>query len=346
MHDSQKLKPTFPRLYTIHSQKGGVGKTTVSIAIAAWAAVYHKKRALIIDADMTGVSLIDIPDWKGNAEVQYFNDLILAKPNDFAKYGEIWFEKTANRSKDGIQKFCRRIPKWNKIKYMPASPCFEDISKVVPLITQENFLKFFQHRLEDIIAMVIKDQYEVIIIDHPPGLHGISIASLNITCNDSNDNKGKFEHKITKKSCSSHAILTTTPDPPDYLALFPSLFCYLSGNEPDSIDIFLNKATMEARFDPPIAYQYIFDDLKEKTENSEFKDKREGITVEWINKVEAKAKNKGGLAGSFIPGFKLNDIFPTIKRIRENPSTTKRYGGIEGWCTQVGEMIGLYSSIK
>lgn len=36
----------FPRLYTIHSQKGGVGKTSVAIAIAGCAAIFHKKKSI------------------------------------------------------------------------------------------------------------------------------------------------------------------------------------------------------------------------------------------------------------------------------------------------------------
>lgn len=63
MTTGNKDNKTFPRLYTIHSQKGGVGKTSIAIAIAGFAAIIHQKKALIIDADMTGVSLFDMQGW-------------------------------------------------------------------------------------------------------------------------------------------------------------------------------------------------------------------------------------------------------------------------------------------
>ncbi len=75
-----------PHIYTIHSQKGGVGKTSIAIAIAGLAAIWQGKNALIIDADLTGTSLIDLPGWANSEghpkseEPTYINKLILASP--------------------------------------------------------------------------------------------------------------------------------------------------------------------------------------------------------------------------------------------------------------------------
>jgi hypothetical protein len=44
-------------IYSIHSQKGGVGKTSVALALASIMAKGYNKKVLIVDADMTGTSI-------------------------------------------------------------------------------------------------------------------------------------------------------------------------------------------------------------------------------------------------------------------------------------------------
>ncbi len=63
MQEKSKEEILSPRLYTIHSQKGGVGKTSIALAIAGFGAIYHNVKSLIIDADLTGTSLVDVPGW-------------------------------------------------------------------------------------------------------------------------------------------------------------------------------------------------------------------------------------------------------------------------------------------
>ncbi len=126
------------RVYTIHSQKGGVGKTSLAIAIAGWSSFKHKLETLIIDCDLTGTSLIDLL-WKGDGKQQkyqahYLNRLLLASPIAFSGY-----EKG-----DMGSAFYLPVPDSRKLHYIPSSPVLEDIRSIVALISQENMLHFFK----------------------------------------------------------------------------------------------------------------------------------------------------------------------------------------------------------
>lgn len=247
MTNNQNDTIKFPRLYTIHSQKGGTGKTSIAIAIAGFAAIFHDRKALIIDADLTGTSLIDIPGWYSSPQKPvYFNELILANPRDFRRFTDITThdkseqsEQKLNRQK--LNKFYHEIPDSNNlIFYMPASPYLPDIRNTVPLISQEDTLHFFRHRLEDIIVTAVIDEFEVIIIDHPPGLYGISTASLDIVLDQNDIDHKEFTRldklyrstpqfsRDTNSQFTAHSLFTTTIEPVDYKALIPSLSVFLN----------------------------------------------------------------------------------------------------------------------
>ena len=179
----------YPRLYTMHSQKGGVGKTSIALAVAGLENILNKKRVVVIDMDMTGASLIDIYSKNKEKNKKYFNDLLFAEPHDFATYTPICRESnhsSANKENVILPLFCHKVQiDALSIRYIPASPLLKDILKVVPLISQENHLHFFKHRLEDIIS-ILWDDFDVIIIDNPPGLFGISRASLDMVIDGAN----------------------------------------------------------------------------------------------------------------------------------------------------------------
>lgn len=170
MADNQENDLHFPRIYTLHSQKGGVGKTSIAIAIAGLAAIHYDKMTLIIDADFTGTSFLDIPDMIKVDKKEYFNDFMLAKPSEFEKYTPITSGKTNEKIKETRKKFCWNVPDGDgKIFCMPGSALVKDMKKIIPLISQEDHLRFFRHRLEDILVTATMAGFEVIIIDHSPG---------------------------------------------------------------------------------------------------------------------------------------------------------------------------------
>jgi cellulose biosynthesis protein BcsQ len=101
--NNQGKEKTYPKIYSIHSQKGGVGKTSIALAIAGWEAERNKKKVLLIDADLTGTSIKEVVKRKKNEgktkppEYVYINKLILASPGDFGKYTPIISKKTSRK---------------------------------------------------------------------------------------------------------------------------------------------------------------------------------------------------------------------------------------------------------
>ena len=225
----------YPRIYTIHSQKGGVGKTSIALAIAGLESCLHNKKTLIIDADFTGTSIGDLWPEKDTHAVKYFNDLILAKPNEFGTYTSIL--PRTGKGKPTLSEFYFKQNEF-EIYIMPGSPIYDDILKIVPLISQEDHLHFFKHRLEDIIVAVLRDEFEVVIIDNPPGLFGLSRTSLVMAIEKiSNDVKRLKDSSgstrleklysmvminSVKRSLNLIALLITSPDEVDHKALVPS----------------------------------------------------------------------------------------------------------------------------
>jgi hypothetical protein len=214
----------YPRIYTIHSQKGGVGKTSISLAIAGMsAAIGHK--TLIIDGDMTGSSIADVPGMKCDGG-DNFNKLILAKPNDFLQYTATWPSRPESQGKNLEEKFCRQMPNHDSVYFIPSSAAAADVESIVPLIAQEDHLHFFRHRIEDILAAAIQSDFKTIILDHSPGLFGFSKATLQMClewgiCQDKS--KQRIGHLLKKcPKVSLQALLVSSFEPHDYKAVLAS----------------------------------------------------------------------------------------------------------------------------
>lgn len=309
MEEKTGKEGQFPRLYTIHSQKGGVGKTSIAVAIAGFAAIFHKKKALIIDADMTGVSLYDVVGWSDGKSPRYLNEILLAPPRRY----EAIFNKHVD-SDDSLSNYFHNIPECENIKYIPASPCMTDITCIVPLISQEDFHRFFRYKLEDIIAAAIKYQFEVIIIDNSPGLFGISKSTL----------------EISLKEVESRAIIVTSTDPPDYLSLFPSLSNILErlGKKAHPFVLILNKIiASDGQRDEAFIYKRLLDDLSSMS----FSDDRI-LYPEFINDVRTMLTETGGLAAPHVDDFNIDNIVQTIKNIESTGSASGKFGK---WCQEI-----------
>lgn len=361
MEDNRQSEIHFPRIYTIHSQKGGVGKTSLAIAIAGFASIFHNKKTLIIDADLTGTSLIDVFESSEGQHKKYFNELILANPKEFEKYTPLTSEHSTKEAEDSMNLFCRVVPQSKDIFYMPSSPRFADILRVIPLISQEDQLHFFRHRLEDIITTAFIDKFEVIVIDHPPGLFGISTATLKMVFDQvitqinhsySDNDKTRlnrlgqlFTNYPGFKGIAAQAFLVTTPDPADYRALLPS-FSVLINNDNYlekfkelnmEIAMVLNKAGGgEGKREPIFQYDEI---LKKVEAPNAFKDGREVSRV-LISAIRAMAKKSGAPICGYIRDFDISRILPTIQSLKSKKE--RKSTGMEGWCLHVGKFTGLY----
>lgn len=364
MPSSDQTNNDAPRIYTIHSQKGGVGKTSIAIAIAGIAAIWYGMNALIIDADLTGTSLVDLPGWYEGTRCRYINELILARPGDFLKYTPITSHRLEKKFCHNMRLFYHELPSQkHNIRYMTASPVFEDIRKIVPLISQEDNLHFFRHRLEDIIVTAIADQFDVIVIDHPPGLYGISKASLDIVLKQITTSQlkrkqgGGSETRLDKLyrmikrgrdevSIAAQAFLITTPDPPDYRALFPFFYSILKEQKEFKlseqfwpVDIIVNKrrGKKEARPDPVTLPREISGNL------TNFPDNRE-VGEDLIDAFLARARKFGALACPDVEDFSMTEIMLTIESTKGD--TRQEYVGMRGWIKQIAKSVALYKVVQ
>ena len=368
MKNNKKEGLSFPRLYTLHSQKGGVGKTSIALAVAGFSSVFHKKKTLIIDADLTGSSLADIPGWWSGNKVTYFNELILARPRDFDRYTNLNPSSSHESSMDKINEFYQEHPdpEYKGLFYFPSSPFFADIQRVIPLITQEDHLHFFKNRLEDIIGRVLLDSFEVIIIDHPPGLFGVSKASLNMVLNQAIDPSGSRLNRLAKtankKPFTTQALLITSSDSVDYKASLPSLSWIIENEEYEQnikfidkfnvtgksqkqiiipVDLILNKGMMSSdmgAFDPLFAFTKMLDDLGK----NKFPDDRRMHPI-ILEHLRDRARKLGALAARYNPTFQMNEILDVIKTLYGQKRINIDYTQMEGWCREIGKSIGFYS---
>lgn len=355
VQEDQNEVSEYPKLYTLHSQKGGVGKTSIALAVAGLENILRNKKVVVIDADMTGASLIDIFPENENKNIKYFNDLLLAEPHEFADYTQIYSnpdQTILKEDKNVLQPFLQQEQIDNlSVDYIPASPILKDILKVVPLISQEDHLHFFRHRLEDIIATLWK-YFEVIIIDNPPGLYGISKASLDMVIdeairrNPTRLDRICFGHNsnFDNKAINMKSIFISTPDIQDYKALLPSFSWFLLKNKcvktkeiPNTLEkifVVFNKARSHktgARFDSLLVLQDIFNKSKA------FPDKRE-LNKDISKSLYERSKSTGALASEYVSDFRMEEILKTIPRLKASNNIRK---GIEKWCEQIGKSLGI-----
>ena len=360
MTHNQNNSRKFPRIYTLHSQKGGVGKTSIAIAIAGLAAIHNDKKTLIIDADFTGTSFLDIPDMIKDDKKGYFNDFILAKPSEFERYTPITSGKINEKIKESKNKFCWNVPDGDgKIFCMPGSVLAKDMQKIIPLISQEDHLRFFRHRLEDILVTATMAGFEVIIIDHSPGLLGLSKSSLFMVVDQAVSHFNKERHpygptrldRLYRATVSDNArisacaIFVTTLDPIDYRALFPSISYFLDEkgafNKSSQafhgyLDMIFNKAPEQK------ASGELFDALTEIPELfEEIKSLPDGRDVHktLIDYFKDRTKEVGAEAAKYINNFDMARILDVIKNLKakEKPE----YGKWENWCMHISKTARL-----
>lgn len=350
MNDKKSEK----RLYSIHSQKGGVGKTSIAIAIAGLAAITNNKKTIIIDADLTGTSLIDIEGWE-NKDINnklLLNDLIIATPHSFRNKLNN-FKKYFNKKKLGnknAELICS-VPFHNNIDFLPASSSYEDIKKIIPLISQEDYLNYLKFRLEDIVS-VLFNYYDVIIIDNPPGLFGISLASLRIV----------FDNEfINDKINYNQIILITTPDSMDFKALFSSYSnieevkeLLKNIKEPEDVELFIDKSdsnipnlilnkfsitsapNAEVKigvFDPAFIMDYIIEKILKSPLLA-------NINKVLMDVIKKKSGKKKALVAPLVNDFNIINILDTIKNVSENIDENVK-GEFQDWVKLIAKSVDL-----
>lgn len=375
-NNSQSKGKKYPKIYSIHSQKGGVGKTSISIAIAGLESIFNKKKVLLIDADLTGTSIKDILGRKTSKDEHlplkytYINELILATPDDFREYTINISKKPKGKSASsrGLREFYYESEIDPNIFFSPSSPDYNDVLEIIPLISQEDYLHFFRHRFEDIIVTAINDGFEVIILDLSPGFHGLSKNMCEMML-EQIVNKIKVEEKEDtetprlesllnysqpkgEKTIESRVLFVTTSDKPDYRALIP-LFCdYIHQthekknkfpySKEGTVDFVFNKvkSTEGEVLDSPKVMKKIFDDLGAIGRNR-------GDIINFqavIESLRGRVKKLGAVSCENIPSFEMGEILSTIKNLYspyKGDKEIRARDGMAGWCINISKTLDI-----
>ncbi|HFE43998.1 MAG TPA: hypothetical protein ENJ18_00700, partial [Nannocystis exedens] len=196
------------RCYSFHSVKGGVGKSTLSTALALGLARRHPDRQVVlIDLDLTGTSLSDVlplcaPRWSSNKldllkapdhgffsadetqeritrrepqlrdRVPYLNDFLLRTDTDWSTDDDV-VPEALFWALDGGPKNLRVIPS----SALPA-----DLERIIPVIFDEEHAPFLEARMEVLLDTIMPDEDEekIVVIDTPPTIPGLSRSVISL----------------------------------------------------------------------------------------------------------------------------------------------------------------------
>ncbi len=167
-----------PVVISFINLKGGVAKTTTSVAVAEVLASLHRKHVLFIDLDPqtnATINLIGEDEWKKKDEAgltlaQLFNDKLEPHRPPRFSIGEA-IVHGASRIDGGI----------SRLDLLPSSIEFIDIQEKLPFVAmQGNYDQNPQEILRQALQPVI-DRYDYVIIDCPPSLGIVTKNGLRIS---------------------------------------------------------------------------------------------------------------------------------------------------------------------
>jgi chromosome partitioning protein len=154
--------------------KGGVGKTTSTVAVAEFLAMEHNKRVLVVDLDPqtnATTALISEEVWQerdgaGQTLLQLFKDK-LDKTNEFDIHRAI-ITPVSNLEIDSLS-------------LLPSSLGLIDIQDQLALIPGGNFYSVSPVNILRIALEPVLDKYDFVLIDCPPNLGIITLNGISIS---------------------------------------------------------------------------------------------------------------------------------------------------------------------
>jgi chromosome partitioning protein len=167
-----------PVVISVINLKGGVAKTTTSVAVAEVLAKDFRKHVLLIDLDPqtnATINLIGEAEWEkrdnaGRTLAQLFRDAL--RPEEKGKFDvENSIVRGASKVDGGIA----------RLDILPSSLQFIDIQEKLPFVAmQGNYDINPQEILRKAVAPVI-DRYDYVIIDCPPSLGIVTKNGLRLS---------------------------------------------------------------------------------------------------------------------------------------------------------------------
>lgn len=156
------------KIISLINLKGGVGKTTLTIALADFLSVKYKKKVLVVDLDPqtnATVSLISQEKWtEVNQENRTLHQLYLDKIEN-TKAFEI--KKSILNDVGNLKDAC-------KLDLLPSSIDLIDmIEDIIKIEDEKKKIEILDNELN-----IVKDEYDYILIDCPPDLSSITMTGL------------------------------------------------------------------------------------------------------------------------------------------------------------------------
>ena len=247
------------RCCSFHSVKGGVGKSTLSTLTALALARRDEGPVYLLDMDLTGTSLADVlplqaPSFPKSSTGNGLD--LLATPSGFLSERQTR-EQVRLRGDHGAEMggavgvpflndyLLFANPEWDEardiaperigwsliggpeqLRVLPSSALPRDLSRILPVIFDEEHSSFLEGRLEYLLAGLIPEQGTAsVIIDVPPTIPGLSRAVLGLAMRLGQQPKvplsmdGGFPPDLEAASLSWRAVMLSSIDIQDLRAM-------------------------------------------------------------------------------------------------------------------------------
>lgn len=169
---------------SIINLKGGVGKTTTTVALAEYYSSERHKRVLVIDLDpQTNATITLIPETKwenlnkdGHTLAQIFKDSLTEEPNEKKFDLDATLQKSVSDVKSSGDSFS-----FGSIDLLPSSLDLIDVQDRLASIPRGHFYSVTPTEILSRAVHNLINEYDIVLVDCPPNLGIITLNGLRIS---------------------------------------------------------------------------------------------------------------------------------------------------------------------